>query len=79
MTGQGAGGPVVGELRLDAGSPAEARVLAAALQADDAAHAPCRAEGRHVVVALQGTTALGVLRTLDDVLDCARATRQAGT
>lgn len=68
---------VHGELRIDAGSPAEAQVLAAALQADDADAAAIRAEGTHVVVALRGATAMGVLRTLDDVLECLRAARPA--
>jgi hypothetical protein len=64
-----------GELRIDAGSAAEAKVLAAALAADDAGLAPCRAEGTNVVVTLRGATAMGALRTLDDVLECLRAAR----
>ncbi|HEX2066569.1 MAG TPA: hypothetical protein VHI93_07135 [Candidatus Thermoplasmatota archaeon] len=64
-----------GEMRIDAGSAGEARVLAAALGADDAAVAPCRAEGRFVVVALDARTPGGALRTLDDALECLRAAR----
>jgi hypothetical protein len=63
---------VSGEARIDVGSAAEAKVLAAALNADDAAIAPCRAEGRFVVVQVRAATAMGALRTLDDVLDCLR-------
>jgi hypothetical protein len=70
---------VRGEMRIHVGSAAEAQVLAAALQADDAALAPCRAEGPFVVVALRGATPMGVLRTLDDALDCLRAAGPAGT
>ncbi|MEA3203983.1 MAG: hypothetical protein QOI63_1663 [Thermoplasmata archaeon] len=66
---------VRGELRIDVGSATEARLLAAALTADDAELAPCRAEGTQVVVALRAQSPMGVLRTLDDVLDCLRAAR----
>jgi hypothetical protein len=71
-------GLVQGEARFDAGSEAEARILAAALQADDGDLAPCRAEGRHVVVTLRGASAMGVLRTLDDAIECLRAARPGG-
>ncbi|MEA3143831.1 MAG: hypothetical protein QOG31_1155 [Thermoplasmata archaeon] len=66
---------VTGEMRIDAGSAAEAKILAAALQADDAGIAPCRAEGTFVVVSLRSATAMGALRTLDDALECLRAAR----
>lgn len=69
------GMPVRGEARFDAGSPAEARLLAAALAADDAAIAPCRAEGSQVVVQFTSGSALGLLRSLDDVVECLRAAR----
>ena len=73
--GRGRGGRVHAELRIDAGSAAEARILAAALRVDDAGMAACRADGQHVVVSLTGTSARGILRGMDDVLECLRAAR----
>ncbi len=51
----------------------EAERLRRSLAVDDAGHAVLRVEGATLSVEAQSTTALGVLRTLDDVLGCLRA------
>ncbi|HUR61753.1 MAG TPA: hypothetical protein VM286_05250 [Candidatus Thermoplasmatota archaeon] len=67
------------EMRIDCGTPEEARVMAAALRVDDPAMAPIDAHGSHLVVRLSALGAGGLLRSADDVLECLRAARPGGS
>lgn len=60
-------------LRLRCRDSGEAERLRRSLAADDAGHAALRVEGATLVVEADSATALGVLRTLDDLLGCLRA------
>lgn len=60
-------------LRIRMRDAAAARRLVRSLSADDAGSAAIVAEGRDVVVACSSTGAMGLLRTLDDLLACVRA------
>ena len=60
-------------LRLRCRDAAEAERLRLSLAADDDGHASLRVEGAVLVVEARSGTALGLLRTLDDVLGCLRA------
>lgn len=60
-------------LRLRCRDSGEADRLRRSLSADDAGHAALRVEGATLVVEAESATALGMLRTLDDLLGCLRA------
>lgn len=60
-------------LRLACRDPAQAQLIAAALAPDDAAHALVGAEGAVVVAQARSGEVLGLLRTAEDLLACARA------
>lgn len=60
-------------LRLECRDAAQAQVIAAALAPDDAPHAAVRAEGSRVVAQARAREVLGLLRTAEDLLACARA------
>jgi hypothetical protein len=72
-------GPVSGDggpravLRIRCRDSGEAERARRSLAADDDGHAVLRVEGTVLVVEASSATALGVLRTLDDVLGCLRA------
>jgi hypothetical protein len=63
----------VAVLRIRCRDAAEATRLLRALAADDPGHATLRQEGAGLVVEASSATALGLLRTLDDLLGCLRA------
>lgn len=71
--------PLTCHLSLDCGDAREAEVLASALRVDDPHLAQVLASGAHVKVHLQATSALGLLRAVDDVLECFRAARPDGS
>lgn len=62
------------EVRIHCGDPDAAARLAAALSPDDAGSVGLAVEESVLVVTVRGQTRLGLLRTLDDVLGCIRAT-----
>lgn len=61
------------EVRVRLRDGAAAQRLQQSLAADDPEHAACTVEGRDLVLVASAPTALGLLRTLDDVLGCVRA------
>lgn len=61
-------------LTLETRDAKEAVALAAALTPDNGSHASCKAVRAAVVVEVQADSTMGLLRSLDDVLECARAT-----
>jgi hypothetical protein len=71
----GAGVPAVVQavVRVRCRDEPEARRLLQALAVDDPGAADLRHDGRDIVVRAAGPSALGVLRTLDDLLGCLRA------
>ena len=60
-------------LRLRCRGPDEARRLLRSVAPDDPGSLGLRAEGADLVLAVRSGTALGALRTVDDVLGCLRA------
>lgn len=60
-------------LRVRCRDSVEAERARQSLAADDDGHAILRVEGLVLVVEAESTTALGLLRTLDDILGCLRA------
>jgi len=60
-------------LRIRCRDAAEAERLRRALAADDPGHAVLGVDGPELLLAAQGATPLGLLRTLDDLLGCLRA------
>ncbi|MFA5944269.1 MAG: hypothetical protein WC876_07380 [Candidatus Thermoplasmatota archaeon] len=60
-------------LRLTCRDSGEADRLRRSLAADDAGHARLRVDGGVLVIEAEASSALGVLRTVDDVLGCLRA------
>ena len=68
-----AAAPTRAVLRLKCRDSGEAERLRRSLAADDAGHAHVRVEGVVLVIEAEATSALGVLRTLDDALGCLRA------
>lgn len=78
VAGPGAGpgaasGAAQASLRIRMRDAAAAQRLVRSLAADDAGSAAILAEGRDVIVACSAATAMGLLRTLDDLLGCVRA------
>lgn len=65
--------PAHATVRLRLRDAAAAQRMARSLAADDPGSAALAAEGRDVVVACSAASALGLLRTLDDLLGCVRA------
>jgi hypothetical protein len=63
----------VAVLRLRCRDSGEAERVRRSLAPDDAAHAVLRVEGATLVVEAGAPAALGLLRTLDDLLGCLRA------
>ena len=61
------------DVRIRLRDAAAAQRLARSLAADDAGSAAVAVDGRDLVVTCSGATALGLLRTLDDLLGCVRA------
>lgn len=61
------------EVRVRLRDAAAAQRLLRSLEADDAGHAALAVDGRDLVVVAGAGTALGLLRTLDDLLGCVRA------
>lgn len=61
------------DVRIRLRDAAAAQRLVRALAADDAGSAAIAADGSDVVVTASGASALGLLRTLDDLLGCVRA------
>lgn len=61
-------------LRLACPDAAAAARLAAALAPDDPGHLRLQVDGAVVVCGARADSVLGLLRTLEDVFDCARAT-----
>lgn len=64
---------VVAGLRLRCRDEDEAERLRRALAVDDPGQAELRREGADLVVEATSASALGLLRTLDDLLGCLRA------
>lgn len=64
-------------LRLVAASPAQATRLASSLAADDDGFVRFRVEGSDIIAEAAGTTPLGLLRTLDEVLASLGAAQKA--
>jgi hypothetical protein len=60
-------------LELGLGSPEQARAVATALLADDPGAIACEARGATLVVRASSPSMMGLLRTLDDVVACVRA------
>lgn len=60
-------------LRIRCGSAEEARRLLRALAPDDPGSVGLAVEGADLIVTARSATALGALRTVDDVLGCLRA------
>lgn len=60
-------------LRVRCRSTEEAERLRRALAADDPGQASIRRDGPVLLLAAESSTALGLLRTLDDLLGCLRA------
>jgi hypothetical protein len=67
------GGGVRAELRLRCRDSAEAERLRRSLAPDDAAQARLGVEGATLLIDASSPAALGLLRTLDDLLGCLRA------
>jgi hypothetical protein len=65
--------PTTIALRIRCADAAEAARLLRALAPDDPGSADLRAEGADLLVAARSASALGALRTVDDVLGCLRA------
>jgi hypothetical protein len=61
------------EVRIRLRDAAAAQRAYRALSADDAGHAALAVDGRDLVVVASSASALGLLRTLDDLLGCLRA------
>ena len=61
------------KVRIRCADLADAERLRRALAVDDAGLAGIAVDGRDLVVTAAGPSALGLLRTLDDVLGCLRA------
>lgn len=61
-------------LTLEFASESDARTVARAIAPDNGTHATCKAIGRRVQVVASADTPMGLLRTLDDLLECVRAT-----
>jgi hypothetical protein len=60
-------------LRIRCADAVEARRLLRALAPDDPGSAGLAVDGADLTVAVRSATALGALRTVDDVLGCLRA------
>lgn len=67
-----------GHLRIPLADEALAQAVAAALRADDAAYARVEADGAVLRVSASAANAQSLLRTLDDVITCARAALPPG-
>lgn len=61
------------EVRVACGDAAAAAILMAALQADDPGHIDVRVDGSDLVLVATADSRMGLLRTLDDALQCLRA------
>lgn len=65
--------PANAELRLDLGTPEAVTAAMAALGPDNEGFARMEQDGTVLVVTADADGAMGLLRTLDDVLGCLRA------
>ena len=65
--------PAHAEVRIRLKDAAAAQRLARSLLADDPGSAAIAVEGRDLLLVASGDSALGLLRTLDDLLGCVRA------
>jgi hypothetical protein len=72
MNGRGGGGVAIA-VRLRCADAAEAERLLRALAPDDPGTLRLAVEGRDLLLSVEGPTALGALRTMDDALGCLRA------
>lgn len=61
------------ELRVRLRDAAAAQAMLRSLQADDPGSAALATDGRDLVVVASASSAMGLLRTLDDLLGCVRA------
>ena len=61
------------EVRLQLRDAMAAQRLLRSLAVDDVGSAALAIEGRDLVIVASASTAMGLLRTLDDLLGCARA------
>ncbi|MEK6984772.1 MAG: hypothetical protein AABX89_00090 [Candidatus Thermoplasmatota archaeon] len=60
-------------LRIEASSAEEARHLVASLAPENGTFLTARVEGAFIVLDAEATTALGLLRTVEDALQCLHA------
>ena len=66
--------PNRGILRLQFPDRRAAEAARQAIEPDNLGHATCRVEGRTLVVEASAASMMGLLRSLDDVMGCLRAT-----
>lgn len=61
-------------VRIQLGSAAEAERVAAAIAPENEGYLACHLDGASLVLEAEASSAMGLLRTIDDALGCVRAT-----